>query len=141
MRYIVKSSAVLALALAGSALVYGQAPQGTDQPQGQDHRQWRHHEPNPQFETKMLTKRLNLSAEQAAAVEPILAAQQEQMKALRPAPGTTPDFKAMHEQRKTIMTDTQQKLAGVLSTEQMQELARMHDHRGHGPHPPAPPTT
>jgi len=120
------SVAILALAVAGSAAMYAQAPQGQDQGP-HPHGQWGHHQPNPEFETKMLTKRLNLTPEQAAAVEPILADQQAQMKALRPAVGTTPDFKALHEQHKAIMEATQQKLAGVLTPEQ---LAKLHEHRG-----------
>jgi protein CpxP len=127
MRNFIKSSVlVLTLAVAGSAAIAAQAPQ--DQSQGpRSHGQWQGHQPNPQFEVKMLTKRLNLTPEQAAQVEPILAEQHAQMKALKPAEGTTPDFKALHAQHKAIMEQTHQKLAGVLTPEQ---LAKMHEHKG-----------
>ncbi len=120
---------ILALALAGSVAVYAQAPQqdpsAAPHPHA-GHPGMRHHEPNPEFETRMLTRRLSLTTEQASAVEPILASQQEAMKALKPAEGSQPDFKAMREQHKAIMDETRQKLATVLSPEQMQKLAEMH---------------
>jgi Spy/CpxP family protein refolding chaperone len=141
MRQILKSSlSVFALAVAGSVTVYAQAPQdsGTG---SHPHPGFRHHEPNPEFETKMLTKRLSLTPEQASQVEPILASQRESMKALKPAEGSQPDFKAMREQRKAIMDETKQKLATVLSTEQMQKFDEMHGprgKRGDWGHKPAP---
>jgi hypothetical protein len=52
------------------------------------------------------------------------------MKALKPAEGSQPDFKAMREQRKAIMDETKQKLATVLSAEQMQKFDEMHEHPG-----------
>ena len=127
MRSIVKSSVlVLTLAVAGSTALFAQAPQ--DQSQGRrPHGQWQGHQPNPQFEIKMLTKRLNLSPEQAAQIEPILADRQARFQALKPAEGTTPDFKALHQARKTIMEDTQGKINACLSPEQ---IAKLHEHHG-----------
>ena len=135
MRILTSMGMVLTLAAAASIPAFGQNTQAPDSGQTQEqHGQWRHHEPNPEFETKMLTKRLNLSSDQAAQVEPILAAQHESLKALKPAAGTTPDFKVMHEQRKAIMEDTKQKLDAVLTPEQQQQLAKMHQHGAHGQH-------
>jgi len=129
MRSIVKSSVlVLTLAVAGSTALFAQAPQ--DQSQGRrPHGQWQGHQPNPQFEIKMLTKRLNLSPEQAAQIEPILADRQARFQALKPAEGTTPDFKALHQARKTIMEDSQARIKACLTPEQ---IAKLHEH--HGPH-------
>ncbi len=125
-KMIVSSVMVLTLAVAGGKALNAQAP---DQAQGpRPHGQFqRGGGMNPEFETKMLTRRLKLTPEQAAQVEPILAEQHEKMKALRPAEGTAPDFKAMREQHKAIMEETQQKLAGVLTPEQ---LAKLHEHKG-----------
>ena len=132
MRKFIQSSVLtLTLAVAGSAAIYAQAPQSPDQSQGpHPHGQWQHHPPNPEFETKMLTKRLNLSAEQAAQIEPILADRQARMQALKPAEGTQQDFKALRQQHKAIMEDCQAKLNAVLTPEQQQKL---HEHHG-GPH-------
>ena len=159
MRMISKSSlVVLALAVAGTA--FAQIPDKSQTPapdqsqmpprsHGQfqgPHGQFqgRRGGPNPEFETKMLTRRLSLTPEQVAQVEPILAASHEQMKALKPAAGATPDFKAMHEQRKAIMTETQQKLDAVLTPEQKEKL-HSHEFHGGGPrgnwnHQPASPS-
>jgi Spy/CpxP family protein refolding chaperone len=145
---ILKSSlVVLALAVAGTA--FAQIPDKSsspDQTGPHPHGQWKGHRggPNPEFETKMLTKRLSLTPEQVAQVEPILSASHEQMKALKPAAGATPDFKAMHEQRKAIMTETQQKLDAVLTPEQKEKL-HSHEFHGGGPrgnwnHQPASPS-
>jgi protein CpxP len=142
MRQMFQSSVmIIALAAAGSVAAFAQAPQTApqtpDQPQQTrpQHRQFEHHGPNPEFETRMLTRRLNLTPEQAAQVEPILAASHESMKALKPADGSRPDFKAMHEQRTAIATETKQKLDAVLTPEQQEKFARMHEHMGHGgPH-------
>ena len=134
MRNFIKSSVlVLTLAVAGSAAIVAQAPQ--DQSQGpRPHGQWQGHQPNPQFEVKMLTRRLSLSPEQASQIEPILADSHARMAALKPAEGTQPDFKALHQQHKAIMEDTQARVNALLTPEQQQKFAKMHDHLGgHGP--------
>ena len=139
-KFIQTSAVVLALTLtaaAGYAQNNQTSGQSSDQPQFQGHRgQWEHRGgPNPQFETKMLTKRLGLSAEQQTSVEQILTQRDAQLKALKPAAGATADFKALHEQRKTIMESTKQQLDTVLTTEQKNQLAEMHKHQFHGgPH-------
>ena len=133
MRTLIKSSVlVLTLAVAGTGAMLAQTPQ--DQSQGpRQHGQWQGHQPNPQAEVKMLTKRLNLTPDQAAQIEPILADRQARMQALKPAEGSQPDFKAMRQQRRAIMEDTQAKLAGILTPDQMAKLQERKGGRG-GPH-------
>jgi len=150
MRKLMKSSiAILTLALAGSVTVLAQGipdktqtpsdqtqgpgPHGNFSHGGGPHGDFRHHGPNPEFETKMLTKRLSLTSEQAAQIEPILATSHQEMKALHPTGDTKPDFKAQHEQMKTIMTETKEKVEAVLTPEQKQKFDAMHEHMGHGP--------
>ena len=142
MRNMLRSSAVLTLAFAAATAAFCQSGD-TSQPQGQphgqysgDHRGPRGHFRNAEFETRMLTKRLSLSAEQAAAVEPILAQKDSALKALRSAPGTQPDFKAMQASRKAIEESTAQQITPLLSSEQQAEFAKMHEH--HGPHDGGP---
>src|ERR1700723_1570122 len=61
-------STSLALALSGSVALAQQAQQSeTPAPAA------KHHAPNPQRETARLSKKLNLSADQSAKLEPILA--------------------------------------------------------------------
>ncbi len=130
MQNLVKTSlAILALVVGGTA-----AHAQTDQTQpSTPHGQSRRHAPNPERETRMLTRRLSLTPEQAAAVEPILADRAQKMEALKPAAGAEPDFQAMHARRKAIMEDSKAKLDAVLTDTQKQQLASMHEHgpRGH----------
>jgi len=130
MRNFIKSSVlVLTLAIAGSMAIVAQAPQ--DQPQGpRPHGQWQGRQQDPQFEIKMLTKRLSLSPEQAAQIEPILADRQARMKALKPAEGSTPDFKALRQQHKAIMDDTKTRINAILTPDQQ---AKLQEHKGRGP--------
>jgi len=125
---IMSSVMVLALAVAASASLYAQAP---DEPQGpRPHGQFqRGGGPNPEFETKMLTQRLQLTPEQAAQIQPILADSHTRLQSLKPVEGSTPDFKAMREQRKAIMDDTNSRLNAVLTPEQQAEFAKMHEHK------------
>ena len=115
---------------AAEAQTTTQQPDQTQQaaPQGSpDHHR---HAPNAQRETKMLTRRLGLSSDQAAQVEPILADRAQRMEALSSTQGDPASVKA---QRRTIMEDTKQKLDAVLTPAQQQELAQMrHGHGRHG---------
>ena len=132
MRNFIKSSVlVLTLAVAGSTAMYAQAPQ--DQPQGQrPHGQWQGRQQNPQFEIKMLTKRLSLTPEQAAQIEPILAERQARIQAMKPAEGAQPDFKALRQQHQAIQQDTKARIDAVLTPEQQ---AKFNERKGRGgPH-------
>ncbi len=128
-----RSTLLVAFTLALVPALYAQTSQ--DQSSA-PHRQFRQHGRDAESETRMLTKRLNLTPDQAAAVEPILADQQQRMSALRPAAGSQPDFKAIREQRKAITVDTHEKLAAILTADQKQQLDTMHEHHGqdHGAH-------
>ena len=129
---------VLMASLAGvGALATAQAQTATQQPDqaqqaapqagGQYHHR---HAPNPQRETKMLTRRLGLSSDQAAQVEPILADRAQRMESLSSTQG---DPSSMKTQRHAIMVDTMQKLDAVLTPAQQQERAQMrHGHGRHG---------
>jgi len=131
-KFIQSSVVILTLAIAGAAAGHAQAGQRqrhSGQSQGR--------KANPESEVKMLTKRLNLSAEQAAQIEPILADRQARMHALKPAEGSQPDFKALRQQHKAIMQDTHAKLNAILTPEQQQELEKLREHRGErGPRGP-----
>jgi periplasmic protein CpxP/Spy len=123
-------STSLALALS-SSLVFAQqaaapAPAATH-----------NHAHNPQRETARLTKKLNLSADQSAKLEPILADRDQKIAALKSDTTITPMIaqKQMH----VIHQQTMQQLATVLTPDQMQQLRNMR--HGHGqPQQPAPTT-
>jgi Spy/CpxP family protein refolding chaperone len=83
---------------------------------------------NPQKAAQHLGKRLGLSADQTAKLEPILATQQQKMASLHADTSLTPDQR--REQFRAIHKDTQTQLASVLTPDQLQQLQSMH--RPHG---------
>ncbi len=123
---------LLSLSLGGAALAQDQT--ATPQPAPQVMR----HAPNPDRQTKALSKRLNLTPDQAAQVEPILADRDQKMQTLMA--NTSLDPKSMHQQRRAIKADTDQRLSAVLTETQRARYAQLEaSRRGHGA-PPAPPT-
>ena len=80
-----------------------------------------------------ISKKLGLSADQTAKVEPILADRQQKMQALRA--DSSLDVQQRHEQMHAIAKNTQDQLAGVLTPEQMEQLKSMrkgHHHQKSG---------
>jgi Spy/CpxP family protein refolding chaperone len=116
-------STSLALALSGS-LVYAQQPDAAPAPTAQAH----HHTHNPQREAARLSKRLNLSSDQTAKLEPILADRDKKIAALTGDTSISPMI--MKKQMYTIRQETRQQLASILTPEQLQQI-KSH-HRGQG---------
>jgi periplasmic protein CpxP/Spy len=124
----------LAISLATSAAF---AQQQAQQPSGdsaqQPSSQYGHRrgfgQMDPQKAAQHLGKRLNLSADQTAKLEPIFADQQQKMQALRSNTSLTQDQR--REQAKAIFKETRDQLAQVLTPDQMQQLKSMrHNFRG-----------
>ena len=132
---LMASLAVSGGVAAAQAQTATQQPDQTQQTTPQGGQYHHRHAQNPQRETKMLTRRLGLSSDQAAQVEPILADRAQRMDALN---STQSDPASMKQQRRTIMQDTKQKLDAVLTPAQQQEMAQMH--HGHGRHGEGQPT-
>ncbi|QNI35698.1 hypothetical protein [Edaphobacter albus] len=88
----------------------------------------RHRKFDPQKAAQRIGKKLNLSADQTAKLEPILAGQQQKIAELRSNTSLTPDQR--REQFRAIHQDTQTQLASVLTPDQMQQLRSMR----RGPH-------
>ncbi len=124
----------LALSLScGAALAQqadpAQTPQQAPATEGYGHR---HHAPNPQKQAEHLSKKLNLTADQTAKIEPILAQRDQQMQALWQNQQLAPQDR--HQQMRTINQTAEQGMATVLSPDQMAQLKAMrHDGRHHGP--------
>ncbi len=132
-------STALTLALTGTAAFAQQAqptlPENStpnaNAPYHHQHRQ----APNPQKQAEMLSKKLNLSADQTAKLTPILADRDQKFQSLMQDQSLTPDQR--HAQMKSIHQNTEQQLATVLSPDQLQQLKSMkHGHRGFGPRGP-----
>ena len=134
--------AALALALTGSVAFAQQAQQQAPQaaPQQQQggpmhHGRHGHGMHNPHRQAEMMSKRLNLNSDQSAKIEPILAAREQKMSALRADTSLTPDAK--RAQFKAIHEETKQQFASVLTPDQMNQLKSMH--HGRGMHRQGPP--
>jgi len=126
-------TAALALSLVGTAAIAQQtapAPQN-DAPAQHE----RHHSPDPHKMAMHMSKKLGLSPDQTAKLEPILADRQQKMQALRADASLTPDQRK--QQMRAIGKDSRDQLAAILSPEQMQQLKAMrHGRRGEGQAPP-----
>src|SRR4051794_25329070 len=131
MKRILINSA-LAVTLAATAAFAQQSAQQPNQPSGDATTQQptgnyghhgRHGKMDPQKAAEHLGKRLNLSADQTAKLEPIFATQQQKMTELRSNTGLTEDQR--REQAKAIFKDTHDQLSQVLTPDQMQQLKSM----------------
>jgi protein CpxP len=119
-RLLLPTSLVLALC---STVVFAQ--QETAPPPPAKH----HHAHNPQREAARLTKELNLTADQSAKLEPILADRDQKITALNNDTTISPMIakKQMH----AIHQQATQQLATVLTPEQLQQMRALRRH-GHG---------
>jgi periplasmic protein CpxP/Spy len=133
-------STALALALAGTAAFAQQAqptlPENSSPNATAPYHHRGHHAQNPQKQAEMISKKLNLSADQTAKLAPIFADRDQKTQALFQNQSLTQDQR--HAQMKAIRDNTQQQLSSVLSPDQMQQLRSMkHGRRGgwgqHGP--------
>jgi periplasmic protein CpxP/Spy len=108
-----------------SASAMAQAPaQDTAPAQQQRHM---HHDPHRQ--AMHLGKKLGLSADQTAKLEPIFAQHRDQVEALRQNTSLTPEQR--HAQMRDLNRNTHQQLAGVLTPDQMQQLKQMRKQHRH----------
>lgn len=89
-----------------------------------------HHAPNPQRQAEFLTKKLNLTPDQTAKIQPILAERDQKMQAVWGNQQLAPQDR--HQQMRSINEAAEQEMSGVLSPDQMTQLKAMrHNHRGH----------
>jgi Spy/CpxP family protein refolding chaperone len=118
---------VVTLSAGFTALAHAQAPTDPAQPVQRPHQHWVQ---NPDHQTKMLAKRLGLSPEQAAQIEPILANRDQQLKALRDNTGLDP--KAARQQMRGIQQDTNTKVTALINDAQKQQYQQLLAERHHG---------
>jgi protein CpxP len=126
-------STSLALALSGS-LAFAQQQGAAPAPTAKHH-----HAHNPQREAAKLSKKLNLSSDQTAKLEPILADRDKKIAALNN--DTTISPAVMKQQRQAIRQQTRQQLATVLTPDQIQQLRGMRHGNGRGQQQQSAPTT
>ena len=116
-------SAVLAITLTGG-MALAQATVPNAKP----------HAHNPHREAMKMSQRLNLSADQTAKLEPILANRDQKLATLRSNTALSPQD--MKSQMRSIHKETRQQLNAVLTPEQLQQLKTMR--RSHGAPPQTP---
>ena len=114
-------STSLALALSG-VLAFAQQQDATPATTGKHH-----HAHNPQREAAKLSKKLNLSPDQNAKLEPILADRDSKIATLTNDKTISPDVRK--QQMRDIRQQTRQQLATVLTPDQLQQI-KSH-HHGH----------
>ena len=119
----------LALSLSCGA-AFAQQTQPTQEPQQAPMQGEHHHAPNPQKQAEHLSKELNLTPDQTAKIEPILASHDQQVQSLRQNTQLTPQDR--HQQMRSINEQTQQQMSGILSADQMAQLKAMRHHGHHG---------
>jgi periplasmic protein CpxP/Spy len=113
-------STSLALALSGIVVLAQQAE--TPVPAAKHY-----HAHSPQRETARLSKKLNLSPEQSAKIEPILADRDQKMTALKNDSTISPLI--MQQKMKALHQQTRQQLATVFTPEQLQQVkSHRHNH-------------
>jgi Spy/CpxP family protein refolding chaperone len=115
-------STSLALALSGS-LVFAQQ-QDANPAAAAKH----HHDHNPHREAAKLSKKLNLTADQTAKLEPILADRDNKIAALTNDKTISPVV--MKQQMRAIRQQTRQQLATVLTPDQLQQIKSHHHGQG-----------
>lgn len=115
-------TASLALALS-PAFVLAQSSAPADAPAPAPAPQHQH---NPHREARHLSKQLNLTPDQTAKLEPILADRDQKLDALNTNTALSPQ--EVKQQRHAIQKDTQQQLATVLSPDQLQQMKALHHH-------------
>jgi periplasmic protein CpxP/Spy len=125
-----------ALAFAQTATQPSTQPDSSAAPASKPYHQGRHHGHNPQREAAMLSKRLNLTSDQQAKLEPILADRDQKISALKSDTSLTPDqkkaqFKAIHQNMK-------QQLSTILTPDQLQQLQSFRHHGRHSQSQPQP---
>jgi periplasmic protein CpxP/Spy len=125
-------STSLALALSGSLAFAQQQDTAAPAPTAKHH-----HAHNPQREAAKLGKKLNLSPDQTAKLEPILADRDSKIAALTNDKTISPVV--MKQQMRAIHQQTRQQLATVLTPDQLQQLKSRH--RGQGAPAQTPPQT
>jgi periplasmic protein CpxP/Spy len=86
-----------------------------------------HHAHSPQQETARLARKLNLSPEQSAKIEPILADRDQKLTALKNDTTISPVI--MQQKVKFLNQQTRQQLGTVLTPEQLQQIkSHRHNH-------------
>jgi len=126
-------------ALLSTGMLMAQAPNASqapaqNAPQAQAESGRHHHHPNPEKQAKHLARKLGLTNDQVAQIEPILADRQQQMQSLRADTSLAPQDRRARAQ--SVQQDAKSKIEAVLNDAQKQKfeqmLAERRAHHNHG---------
>ena len=136
MRTFVPKFALGAILLSGLStgvlLAQDQAPAATAPAQAQPS-----HVPNPQKQAKRMAKKLGLSSDQVAKIEPILADRAQQVQGIRADATLAPQDRAA--KLKGVRQDSDSKIEAVLTDQQKQAYAQLkQEHKSHRQQSTAP---
>ncbi|MGH8160368.1 MAG: hypothetical protein ACREPQ_19820 [Rhodanobacter sp.] len=112
-----------ALSLASSGAVMAQPFQDTATPTDSTPSAPSHHTPDPQHQIARLSRKLQLTPDQAAKIEPILQSRQQQMQQLRA--DTTLAPRDRRAKMRTLMQDSNNQVQAVLTDSQKQQYQQM----------------
>jgi periplasmic protein CpxP/Spy len=116
-------STSLALALS-TGLAVAQQTDAAPAPAAKIH----HHAHNPQREAARLSKKLNLTSDQTAKLEPILADRDQKLAALKNDSTISPVV--MQQQMRALHQQTRQQLTAILTPDQLQQMKSRHHRQG-----------
>lgn len=129
--YLPKALALTVLT-AGLTVAGAQQPQADQPASPQSWQAHRHHAPDPQRQAERLGKRLNLTPDQTAKLEPILADRDQKLQALFQNQQLTQQDR--HEQMRAIHQKSEEQLSSVLTPTQLEQLKSMRHRGGRGRH-------
>jgi Spy/CpxP family protein refolding chaperone len=115
-------------ALLSTGMLMAQAPDATqapaqNAPQAQAESGRHHHAQDPTKQAKHLGKKLGLTKDQVAQIEPILADRQQQMQSLRADASLAPQDRRAKAQ--TLQQDAKSKIEALLNDAQKQKFEQM----------------
>lgn len=132
-RALLPKALALTLLTAGLGIAGAQQTQpAPDATAPQSGAPYHHHAPNPQRQAAMLSKKLNLTPDQTARLEPILATRDQQMADLHGNQQLSPEDR--HQQMRSINQQAEQQMATVLSPDQLAQMKAMRHNHHHGMH-------
>jgi len=113
-----------ALNLGATSVAYARPFQDTPPPAGNAGvAPAQHAMPDPQKQTARLSRKLQLTPDQAAKIEPILQSRQQQMQQIRADASSSPHDQ--HQKMRALKQDTDSQIQAILTDSQRQQYQQM----------------
>jgi len=112
-----------ALGLVATSAANAQPFQDTPPAGNSDSAHGQHAMPDPQKQTARLSRKLQLTPDQAAKIEPILANRMQQMQQMRADTSSSP--RDVHQKMRALKQDTDSQIQAILTDSQRQQYQQM----------------